>query len=538
MTYVNARRDIEGVCLPGTREEVLDAILGWAAQATSRSTLADLPKNNLAYSPESRVLWVCGLSGSGKSTIARSVAARLSEIGRLGSFYAFDESRQAALNPGTLFSTIARNLADCDAARKKALVEAIRHNMALRKSQSASEQFDEFIVAPSSQVPAIGDTVIVVDGFDESSNVIGRRALLSILTARASDIPTGLKFIVTSRFESDVQNALEKDTRPPGVDLFLLDDVPEYSTSRDIAKFIHHTLGSVKPLKQHTTDLDRLSMMAEHSFQWAATACRFVLAVDNGFGAAPTRRLAWLIQSDDAFEKSPRNPHRRLHQLYTAIPDRNFSDAAPDVLSSLKSILGLMICAAEPLTLRSLIALSLSYDTPTEDDLYECQHIFRSMGSLISGVHDLDTVVKPLHASFTDYLGDGEKSGKYSVDVAESKVQITRRCFEIMHGGLRFNICNFPTSFRRNSEIENLASKVSTKISFLLSYSSRHWPHHVSELGNSTSGYIESLVLHLLQDQFLYWLEVMSLLGCNPQWTLNTLSPVVSSLRLHFKGIN
>lgn len=189
--------------------------------------------------------------------------------------------------------------------------------------------------------------------------------------------------------------------------------------------------------------------------------------------------MAWILQSDDTLDNSSRNPHRRLHQLYTAILDRNFSDAAPDVLSSLKCILGLMSCAAEPLPLRTLIALSLSYEAPTEDDLYEYQHTFRSLGSLISGVHNLETPVKPLHASLTNYLCDTEKSGRHSIDMTESKTRMTRRCFEIMRRGLRFNICDFPTSYCRNVDIGSLSGAIATNISPLLSYSCRHWPYHL-----------------------------------------------------------
>lgn len=253
-----------------------------------------------------------------------------------------------------------------------------------------------------------------------------------------------------------------------------------------------------------------------------------MLAVDDGLGATPVKRLAWVLTSDESHDNSSPDPNHRLHKLYTAILDRNFLDATPNTLSSLKSVLGLVICAKEPVPLRVLATLSLANETPTEDDLYECQYMLRSLGSLISGVHDLDTVVKPLHTSFNRYLLNGDQSGKYSIDVTESRSRITRECFEIMQQGLRFNICACPTSLQRNSDLENLASTTSANISSTLSYSCRHWPQHVFEVHNETSKNIESPLLRFFRDHFLHWLEVMSVLGISPYTALMRLSHPVS----------
>lgn len=524
----NARRDIDQGCLAGTREGVLDAIVAWASQAACLPISVDSQDTNIAYTPGSRILWVCGLSGSGKSAIARSVASRLDALDRLGSFYAFDETLQAELNPSTLFSTIARDLADYDCLMEKRLVDIIQKNTALRNSPNVTEQFDGFIVAPSSNLAAVGDTVVIIDAFDESSTASGRRALLSILTSRASEIPDGFKFIVTSRFERDVQEALGRETRPVAIDLFLLDDVPKDSTSRDIARYVHSMLHSDRQLRRYANDLDQVAVMAQQSFQWASTACRFIREFDDGHGGSSRDRLTRVLSGEQG-----------LDNLYSLILDRNFKMASPAILSRLNAITGLMVCVVEPLPLRALITLSLDYNEPAEDDIDDYQQMARCLGSLMSGVHELAIDVKPLHASFADYLRDENRSGKYSVDSAESRRHLARRCLEVMVcGALRFNICDFPTSFRRNQEIENLDGLVHGKISSLLSYACRHWTRHVAGLSADRSADLELLLLCLLQDHFLYWLEVMSVLKSNPYATLKRFFDEVSKLNTcsNFKG--
>lgn len=512
----DARLNIKKGCLPGTRTETINGIMFWASQADR--DLTDISEWGFpSYRAESRVLWICGLSGSGKTSIARSVADRLQEMERLGSYFSFSKTTTLS----SLFSTVARDLADKDPLRKRHLVDAIRDKTAIRKSPNVSEQFEEFILAPAIGLPTVGDTVIIIDGFDESADKHRDRSdLLRILTEHAHKIPEGLKFIITSRFESDVQDALGEDARSHAVDLFLLDHIPESTTSQDIVKFIHHSFENVKQLRRCNAELDRLTVMAEQSFQWASTTCRFVLAVDDGGGGTYKDRLTTILEGGSG-----------LDQLYTTILDRWFLTANPRILQILRSITSLMICAVEPLSLRSLIILSLSYNEPTEDDVDEYQQVASYLGSVISGVHDLNTAIKPLHTSFSDYLCDTGRSGKYSIHLIETKHRISRRCLEIMvQGGLRFNITNFPSSSLLNKKIPEDQMRIMRQaISPVLSYSCQYWCHHITEPDCvSERNALGSLLLEFFQIHFLHWLEVMSVLEYAPLAVLVSISDQVS----------
>jgi hypothetical protein len=108
-----------------------------------------------------------------------------------------------------------------------------------------------------------------IDTFDESGDVITRA--LTILTKRASELPARIRVIVSSRYHRDIQDGLQSPLAS-GVDVILVDDIPSHQTLRDIVTYIDHEFREV----EYQTRLNALIRKAGRSFQWAATACRFI----------------------------------------------------------------------------------------------------------------------------------------------------------------------------------------------------------------------------------------------------------------------
>ena len=173
-------------CLGGTRTEIIEAILQWATHAVSPDT-----KDQIGGVPKlsARVLWLCGVAGSGKSRISRSVAARLHKLQRLGSLYCCDYKNRETLNTRSLFSTIARHLADRDPLRKQRLVAAIRDERAIRGTEICRQQYQHFIVTPSTDLPVVDDTVIVIDAFDEIGSAQDREGAGTVALLPDHPIP-------------------------------------------------------------------------------------------------------------------------------------------------------------------------------------------------------------------------------------------------------------------------------------------------------------------------------------------------------------
>lgn len=430
-------------------------------------------------------------------------------------YYGFDKNQPRA-TISRLFSTIARDLADLDPGRKRQLVELLKERTEIRTTGDCELQFKHFIVDAAVGVTSVGETVIFIDAFDESGKIDSdeRRQLLRILTERASQLPAGLRIVISSRDERDVLDALELPH--PGVDVIRMQDIAKELTCRDIDTYVKTELQGVKELQaeKYHQSLDQLVRRAGTSFQWAATACRFIKSDDRG-AVDRTKRLQNVIQS-----------HRGLDALYLTIMDQYFDCTDEESLALLKSLLGRILIAQEPLPLQALAQLippASVFSIGLKDFLIQ-QRIVRFLGSLLSGTHDDNTPIAPLHASYREFLHDSARSGAFCVDEKEACELMALGCLRVMETELEFNIGRIPTSFLPNLKIPNIEDLVQEHISLQLSYASQNWSLHV--LGMANIAVAVNSVLRLLRDNFLKWLEVMSLMQTDPQGVLTTLTNV------------
>jgi hypothetical protein len=133
--------------------------------------------------------------------------------------------------------------------------------------------------SPSADLPVVGDTVAVIDAFDEIGSAQDCADALEILTKRAHELPDGLRIVVTSRFEGDIQKALQSPDAV-GVDYILMEDIPNDLTMRDISAYVRDALRDAEDLEP--ADLNKLVNAAGDSFQWLSTACRYIHDDNDG----------------------------------------------------------------------------------------------------------------------------------------------------------------------------------------------------------------------------------------------------------------
>jgi hypothetical protein len=95
-------------CLPGTRKQLLNEIMDWFADDGSS------------------VYWLRGLAGTGKTTVARSVADLAEQQGLLGGSFFFSRTDTARQRAGAVLPTIAYQLAKWRPALRQPLCEAIK----------------------------------------------------------------------------------------------------------------------------------------------------------------------------------------------------------------------------------------------------------------------------------------------------------------------------------------------------------------------------------------------------------------------------
>jgi energy-coupling factor transporter ATP-binding protein EcfA2 len=158
---------------------------------------------------EQQIYLLLGPKGSGKSTIAHTIARQFEAIVRLGSSYCFSPTARDKRNVTNLFSTIARDLADHDPQYMKALWGTVKEKRALRETINPLTQFNRFILIPASQMTCIGPVLVVIDGLEYSGSESARKDLLVALAEKGAELPRNFKLLVTCRPEEDICAAFE-----------------------------------------------------------------------------------------------------------------------------------------------------------------------------------------------------------------------------------------------------------------------------------------------------------------------------------------
>lgn len=189
-----------------------------AMDATSRPQCLDGTRKDLLYSlihgltapsPETNVFWLYGLAGSGKSTIATTIADQLRDHAELGAFLFFDRNSPAQSGPNGVIRTLAYQMALSNNILRDAICDAIERDPQLT-TRTLNSQFNDLILAPlrscSSRIKR--PVICVLDAFDECGDAQSRRTLLGLLAEHLPLLPQHFRFLITSRPELDLRSTL------------------------------------------------------------------------------------------------------------------------------------------------------------------------------------------------------------------------------------------------------------------------------------------------------------------------------------------
>ena len=119
-------------CLPGTRVEILKAITEWLLIPSPDANTSSSDDHNTPSpptsnpntpmsepaspildtpSPNPNILWLVGVAGAGKSTIATTIASRFLALRRRGAFLHFDRNDPVNSSPDAVIRTLSYQLA-------------------------------------------------------------------------------------------------------------------------------------------------------------------------------------------------------------------------------------------------------------------------------------------------------------------------------------------------------------------------------------------------------------------------------------------
>ncbi|PPR04540.1 hypothetical protein CVT26_002507 [Gymnopilus dilepis] len=487
--------NLSKVCLEGTRREVLDEITGWALSTDTATP---------------RVFWLHGNAGTGKSAISHTIAHRLKTIKRLGSCFCFDRSALAEKRHEAIFSTIAQDLSSLDEGMRRALSATIARDVSLRNTTDIIQQWKEFILKPAKIVSDTlsGPIVIVIDALDESGDPDSRELLLKILAGRMGDIddqihqlPANIRILLTSRPLPDINDSLHGLAH---IHQKSMDSISNESTETDIRSYINSKLAWSGAQKLEEERVYALATVSGGLFEWARLACAYIDKRNQG-GLTPKERFERIVaRARDARDYL-------LDDMYRITLEAILPEDADDVdtfLVRFRSIMAQIIGTAEPMTVASLKAMRKFF--PKAHCGISVETIVLPMGALLTGTTGA-SAVRPLHASFTDFLTHKERSKDFFVDISSIHGKLAFACLGLMEANLRFNACNLPSSYLANSEVPNLVERVKQNISVELSYSCRFWTLHL-HYAKVTEPLVELVRAFFGHERLLFWIEVLGLL--------------------------
>jgi hypothetical protein len=246
-------------------------------------------------------------------------------------------------------------------------------------------------------------TVIVIDALDECKDEEPASAILSVLGQFVAEIPK-VKFFVTGRPEPRIREGFRLPLLAKATDVFVLHDVESSRVNNDIRLFFTHSFSELKGRRRGLDgwpteeQLDLLCKRAAGLFVHAMATVRFIDQKNNN----PKKQLDRLLQSpeESVFEgKSKFRVNTTLDSLYMSIIQEAFGDDDPENDPMVRSVLGAVVLATNPLS-PSTIAALLDFDT---EDVFP---LLSSVHSLLVLQEDIDHPVRPFHKSFPDFIVD------------------------------------------------------------------------------------------------------------------------------------
>ena len=468
-------------CLDGTRTEILKEIVDWVNNTDSTTP---------------RIFWLHGQAGKGKSTIAHTIALQADDLGLLGSCFCFSRVRHREGLHMKLFPTVARDLADRDLRLRPLLAEVVANKHSLGHTEDIGEQWQKFIFEPLSQLEgsSTGNVVVVIDALDESGTERTRSTVLKVLAGHDAKLPESLRILLISRPLADIRKVLDVARH---VRARSLDDIDTESTIGDIHLYVSDRL---KDLGGAFSD-ENLQQLAEKSggvFEWARLACDFI---SHQFRAIAKKRLT-LILSD-----APGDGRTLLDEMYVTFL-KELTKGQSDVLDMFRSVMRQILWSKEPLSISALNFIREKF--PRQEDHYPVGDVLNSMASLLSGTSEASTPIRPLHASFYDFLLDEKRSGVFFIEKGDVHHDLTLALLSIMEAGLSFNICGLETSYLPNSKVVDLEKRIKKNIPPYLLYACQFWAMHLQD-GEFDIELAQSVSKFVTGEKLLFWLEVLGI---------------------------
>jgi WD40 repeat protein len=476
-------------CLSGTRVTLLAELDTWAASPDSAS-----------------LLWLNGLAGTGKSTVARSFCERVLERKEpdivLATFFVSHQLTEHRKAKNILHSFVYQ-LAHCITSYRDSVTQILAEEPDLL-SRPLSMQVGKLMGSLKYSDPVI----LVLDALDECDrNHLGHEGgkLLQLLAQSFHMLGGHVKLLVTSRDESTIHNIFD-DIRASALTsrVLQLHDIDHGVVRSDIRRFLVHSFKALKPRvevadwpsqSQITSLLDRANVL----FVYAATVVRYV----ESEWFDPRKRL------EQVLSRTSTSSLTKLDELYRLVlrnaiagSDHEQGDE-PNIISRLRMMLAAVILAKERLSPSTIAGLF-------EWTVYETKFTLGQLSAIF--ILDNDLPVRIFHESFPEFMRDSSRCvGGLHLDDRHQHYVLARHSIMLMNKMLRKDILKTGLNpLIENSAIQDLQHRLQRHVPRHLRYAVLFWMWHLmqSEVDDDLVTALDTFC----QEHLFHWLECLSYL--------------------------
>jgi hypothetical protein len=455
--------------------------------------------------PGLTTLWLNGMAGTGKSTIATTFAHNMADEGLLGATFFIDRQVAERTNLLRIVQSLAYDLAEGDHNRLSALWSTLCAKPAIT-SMPLQEQVQALIKKPL-EATCTENLVIVIDGLDECTPSDGA-SLLSTLVDCFAGFP--IKLLVSSRSNPAIVRCFSAIHHTA----IRLQEQPLEEVEKDVRLYWEHGLNELCPPSgdkawRQVVSLDQLVALTGHLFIYVTTILKMIQNIKYNRTEELRKILGEANPSPEA------GIYSVLDDLYFRILSQAVSDyngqVNPTSVLRVRDFLQVVIFAQYALT-RCALSQLLGIET---DDLNGYLAAFISV-LVVPDVASPEGVIRPLHQSFPDFVCQFSERVHHdlAIHTAIANAHLTENCLARLNKELHFDMCDIRDPSLLNHEIRDLEDRVKARVSSALRYSCNSWAVHCLD-SIRASGLQCDVPLGLLefcQNHLLHWIELLSLI--------------------------
>jgi hypothetical protein len=489
-------RQHEPTCLQNTRVDLLQDIHNWADEQDRRC-----------------IYWLSGLAGTGKSTIARTIARKYFEEKRLAASFFFARGGGDMGNASKFVISIAIQLARSLHALRPHIFDIVSEYGDMT-SLSLPDQWQMLVLSPLSKLegnfhrPSL---ILVVDALDECDDNRSIKMIVQLLADVRILKAAKLRVFLTSRPEIPIRYGFSQLSDSEHKD-FILHNISQSVVDHDISIFLKHNLKviaqerSLPPWWPGEEVISSMVRIASGLFIWAATACKFI---SEGQRFASKRLDTILKRHGSAVTAAP---EKHLDDIYFTVLEHSISleytdEEKDEAYNMLREILGTIAVLSSPLSVSSLKRLLCL----AEEDINQT---LEDLHSVLDISNNENQPLRLHHPSFRDFLlnKSRNKNSKFSVDEKQTHRALADHCLRVMSSSLKQDICavRLPGALTTDTA----RGRIDQCLPLEVQYACLYWIQHLQKSGIQVRD--NDKVHQFLKEHLLHWLETLGWIGRVP----------------------